>query len=191
MPRLQSSLSSVSNQLSITDHQPPRPNPRLTRGRLLDPQAFAKIENPAMESLAITAVEVTVANLSRRLDELQSAKGGPLFATPSMFAVPSVSIDGYLGLIVDEQQGEVRRRGLNVAVSFQVGSVPWEIFLIAWESGATGCSVENWLRHKSDMQIEGISKYHSRNVNNKLAVLGLRLELRRPPRLVEITQDSR
>lgn len=191
MTRLQSSLLRVSDPASIADHQPPRPTPRSTTGPLLHPQAFAKIENPEMESLAITAVEVTVANLSRRLDELQSAKGGPLFATPSVFAVPSVWIDGYLGLIVDEQQGEVRRRGLNVTVSFQVGSVPWQIFLIAWESGATGCSVEDWLRHKSDMQIEGISKYHSRNVNDKLAVLGLRLELRRPPRLVEIAQDLR
>lgn len=195
MPRPQEPCSSVLNPAAAV-HELPSPKPRRngTRsatGRTLDHRAFAKIRNPAADALANAAVEEGTQKLLRRFDELQSGTGGPLFTVPPELAVPMVWVDGYLGLIVDEEHGEVRRRGTNVTVSFDVGSLPWQVFVMAWESGETGCGAEDWMQHKSDTQSEVDHKYHRREVNDKIAVLGLRLEHRRPPRLVEIVRAPR
>jgi len=61
-------------------------------------------------------------------------------------ASPPAPESGYLGLVVDEARGEVRRAGHNRgnAVTFDVDAADWHTFLTAWRAGEQGATDAQW-----------------------------------------------
>lgn len=172
-------------------HQLPRPIPRQGRKDLFAPNLLAKIpESPAMTRIRAEVLQA-LQELEERREILRSGKGCWLVETPSAFDVPNLWVDGYLGLRVDAQHHDVRRLGWPATVTFKPNSKEWQIFRMAWEAGAQGCSTADWNRLEWELEIVGISKSHRQSVSNKLAVIGLRLACRCPPRLIEIEKSTR
>lgn len=189
-PQSQPSRSCIVSAVSPASHgasrpEPRRKTPRSFLGRLLDDDEFAAMETATTNLLPLVALEQTIQSLAGRIEMLRAGKGGPLFVTDSVFELNGPWVPGHLDLDVDEQHGEVRREGYRPSVHFEVNSLAWAVFRIAWESGAAGCSLEDWEHFQRSKDIVGISKFHCRGVNNKLRVLGIRLEARCAPRLVE------
>lgn len=169
-------------------HQLPRPISRQGRKNLFDPDAFANIADTAASTRMIEGMLQALHELEERREILQSGKGGWLIETPSVFAVPNQWVNGHLDLRVDEQHGEVRRRGFRMPIHFVVPSLEWHIFLAAWNGGARGCSAEQWERRDDMLKVKDREKAIRSHVNYKLKRLRIRLEPRRPPRFVEVTE---
>ncbi len=178
---------SAPSEPSEETHQLPRPIPHQGRKDLFDPKAFAKIPETAGAARTIEGMLQALQELGERREILQSGKGGWLIETPSVFAVPNQWVDGHLDLRVDEQHGEVRRRGFRMPIYFVVPSLEWHIFLTAWNGGLLGCSAEQWDQRDDMLRVKDREKAIRSHVNDKLKRLRIRLEPRRPPRFVEVT----
>jgi len=169
-----------------TQHRPPRRRTPRERGAnwLPSEKAFEALNLGSAEQ-AVQAVRDFSEVVSNRLETLQAGKGGPLLPRWPQLAVDSTWICGHLDLSVDEQHGEVRRLGINLVVSFQPDSLAWEVFQAAWDGGEAGYTKERWLERDQALLDPVREKSIRRDVNRKLRVLGIRLEPRCPPRLVE------
>ncbi len=157
----------------------------------LDESAFGTIGAGTAAVDATDAVSSLLIEMDDRIRNLAAGKGGPLFPPESIFAVTSPWIHGYLGLVVDELRGEVRRANLDTAVCFEPDSLAWKIFLAAWNGGESGCSKGEWDCRDDLLQDPIREKAIRRDVNQKLRILSIRLEPRRPPRLVECPTPER
>ena len=141
---------------------------------------------PALEQFACDAVNAFAERSITRMNSLKLGKGGLLYPVESLFTFPNCHISGYLALTVDEDHGEVRRDGRRGVVSFQVHSLAWKVFLAAWNAGPNGCD-ERWLNScDPHLRTPNVEKSVRRSVMGKIRILGITLELRRPPRLITI-----
>lgn len=153
--------------------------------------AFAAVGSVKGNLIAAEAVENFLHEMDHRVRTLAAGKGGPLFPRESVFTVQSPMIYGYLGLVVDEERGEVRRCSFDAPVCFEPDSLTWTVFLAAWDGGEPGCSQENWDRRDDLLQDPIREKAIRRDVNQKLRILGIRLVPRCLPRLVECSSPRR
>lgn len=157
----------------------------IASGALLDEQAFVDVGPKDAAHLATKAVESFLQTIDNRIRTLSAAKGGPLSPLESIFAVKSPWIYGHLGLVVDEAYGRVWRSNCGKSVCFDPESLAWDVFLAAWDGGASGCPQELWDCRDDLLHDPVREKAIRRDVNRKLRPLGIRLERKRPPRLVE------
>jgi hypothetical protein len=175
-------------------HSLPRRRNRGTnsaRSAQLYESEFAAIGNMKIELDAVEVVKNFVRELDDRIQTLAAGKGGPLYPLETVFTVQCPWISGYLGLVVDEERGEVRRSNYDAPVCFLPDSVAWTVFLAAWNGGESGCSQEIWESREDLLQDPIREKAIRRDVSKKLRVLGIRLQLRQPPRLVECPPPRR
>ena len=195
MTNLHQKRSSTSqSHVEVQPHSLPRRRTREHHGSrcaALDESAFVAI---GAGNAALTATDVAssfLIEMNERILNLEAGKGGLLWPPETVFTVPSPWIHGYLGLVVDELRGEVRRVNLGAAVYFDPDSLAWTVFLAAWNGGDLGCSKREW-EYRDDLLHDPIrEKAIRRDVNKKLRILSIRLQPRRPPRLVECPTPTR
>lgn len=162
-----------------------------SRYATLDESAFGTIGAGTASVDATDAVSSLLIEMDDRIRSLAAGKGGPLYPPESIFTVPSPWIHGYLGLVVDELRGEVRRVNLDPVVFFKPDSLAWTVFLAAWNGGESGCGKGEWDCREDLLQDPIREKAIRRDVNQKLRILSIGLEPRRPPRLVECPTPTR
>jgi hypothetical protein len=123
-------------------------------------------------------------------------KGGQSGSPTKCHIVPIADDDGsdeaaqpgYLGLVVDEAHGEVRRTGQDyerLTASFIVGTSEWHTFLVAWKAENDGATEEAWRNGYPGGQKLQSRRAVKRRVNEKLGILDVRLEKRVPPKLID------
>lgn len=153
--------------------------------------AFAAVGSVNGNLIAVEAVEDFLHEMDHRVRTLAAGKGGPLYPRESVFAVQSPWVYGYLGLVVDEERGEVQRYSFDAPVCFEPDSLTWTVFLAAWDEGEPGCSPEKWDLRDDLLQDPIREKSTRRDLNQKLRILGIRLVPRCLPRLVECSSPRR
>ena len=94
--------------------------------------------------------------------------------------------NGFLGLIVDANRGEVRRVGFMPTAFFIPDSAEFYTFLCAWNARPDGATQHQWINGYPGNPAAGAMRSVKRNVNEKLMVLDIRLASRVPPRLEKI-----
>lgn len=92
---------------------------------------------------------------------------------------------GYLGLIVDQARGEVRRKGYQPTVYFNADSAEWHTLVVAWRAGSDGATQAQWENGYRGKRSAAAMRNVKSRVNDKLSVLDVELAPRVPPRIRE------
>lgn len=116
--------------------------------------------------------------LVTRLESPESSRG----PAPPGHLQPEV--DNWLGLEVDEQQGQVRRRGCGLTVTFTLDTAEWRWFLVAYRAGKHGATREQLCNGYPGEKSAMAMRQAKKRASSKLVVLGIELE----PRKVKLAE---
>ena len=84
--------------------------------------------------------------------------------------------DTYLGLIVDENRGEVRRKGNRNTVSMDPDSAMWHTFIVAFRAGGCGATKAAWENGYPGEMNASAMRSVKKDVRTKLISLGVTLD---------------